>query len=51
MPATGLPRIVVIASTPIGCLLSIFYCFLKLIGTQNNKSPDNKPEQNLDKRD
>lgn len=31
MPATGLPRIVAIASIPIGCSLSIFYCLLKLI--------------------
>lgn len=49
MPATGLPRIVVIASIPIGCILSIFYCFLKLSPTQNNKKLDKKPEQILDK--
>jgi TRAP-type C4-dicarboxylate transport system permease small subunit len=27
MPATGLPRIITIASIPTGCLLSILYCF------------------------
>ena len=27
MPATGLPRIITIASIPICCLLSVLYCF------------------------
>ena len=27
MPATGLPRLVAIASIPIGCILCVLYCF------------------------
>ena len=31
MPATGLPRIVVISSIPFGCVLSLMYCLKHLI--------------------
>ena len=31
MPATGLPRLVAIASIPLGCLLCILYCIIVLI--------------------
>ena len=31
MPATGLPRLVAIASIPIGCILCVLYCFKILI--------------------
>ena len=31
MPATGLPRLVAIASVPIGCILCVLYCFKILI--------------------
>jgi TRAP-type C4-dicarboxylate transport system permease small subunit len=53
MPATGLPRIVAIASIPLTCLLSILYCFSilnnivkedTLIDTSNNGP--NEPSNN-----
>ena len=31
MPATGLPRLVAIASVPLGCVLSVLYCIKILI--------------------
>ena len=39
MPATGLPRLVAIASIPIGCILCVLYCFKILIDVFNSWQP------------
>ena len=36
MPATGLPRIVVISSIPFGCVLGLMYCLKHLIKSVGN---------------
>ena len=42
MPATGLPRLVAIASIPIGCILCILYCIKRLIDVIETSSVEKR---------
>ncbi len=42
MPATGLPRLVAIASVPLGCVLCILYCIKILIDVIDTSSVEKR---------
>ena len=42
MPATGLPRVVAIASVPLGCVLCILYCIKILIDVIDTSSVEKR---------
>ena len=42
MPATGLPRLVAIASVPLGCVLCILYCIKILIDNIDTSSVEKR---------